>query len=377
MRKDQEHWYLITKELLNKADIEINGSRDWDIKIINPLFFKKVICSGSLGLGESYMDGWWECSRIDELVYRLLYHNLETQLPRNLVDALRVLAARLINRQSRKRAKTVARKHYDLGNKFFSIVLDPYMQYSCAYWQNSQDLAQAQEAKLHLICRKLELQPGMTLLDIGCGWGGLAEFAARFYGVSVFGVTISAEQKKFAEQRCTGLDVTISLQDYRDISSRFDRVVSVGMFEHVGQKNYPVFFSTVNRSLKPGGIFLLHTIGSNVSKINSDAFLNKYIFPNATLPSISQLMLASEPYFIMEDLHSFGPQYDKTLLAWHARFIDNWADIEHILERYDERFKRMFTFYLSSCAGAFRARHMQLWQIIFSRGIVGSVTVIR
>ncbi|EAT5455418.1 methyltransferase domain-containing protein, partial [Salmonella enterica] len=176
----------------------------------------------------------------------------------NLVDTLRVLAARLINRQSRKRAKTVARKHYDLGNKFFSIVLDPYMQYSCAYWQNSQDLAQAQEAKLHLICRKLELQPGMTLLDIGCGWGGLAEFAARFYGVSVFGVTISAEQKKFAEQRCAGLDVTISLQDYRDITSRFDRVVSVGMFEHVGQKNYPVFFSTVNRSLKPGGIFLLH-----------------------------------------------------------------------------------------------------------------------
>ncbi|EDP1222817.1 cyclopropane fatty acyl phospholipid synthase, partial [Salmonella enterica subsp. enterica serovar Reading] len=357
--------------------IEINGSRDWDIKIINPLFFKKVICSGSLGLGESYMDGWWECSRIDELVYRLLYHNMEKQLPRNLVDTLRVLAARLINRQSRKRAKTVARKHYDLGNKFFSIVLDPYMQYSCAYWQNSQDLAQAQEAKLHLICRKLELQPGMTLLDIGCGWGGLAEFAARFYGVSVFGVTISAEQKKFAEQRCAGLDVTISLQDYRDITSRFDRVVSVGMFEHVGQKNYPVFFSTVNRSLKPGGIFLLHTIGSNISKINSDAFLNKYIFPNATLPSISQLMLASEPYFIMEDLHSFGPQYDKTLLAWHAHFIDNWADIERISERYDERFKRMFTFYLSSCAGAFRARHMQLWQIIFSRGIVGSVTVIR
>ncbi|EAB9843816.1 cyclopropane fatty acyl phospholipid synthase [Salmonella enterica] len=377
MRKDQEYWYLITKELLNKAGIEINGSRDWDIKIINPLFFKKVICSGSLGLGESYMDGWWECSRIDELVYRLLYQNMEKQLPRNLVDTLRVLAARLINRQSRKRAKTVARKHYDLGNKFFSIVLDPYMQYSCAYWQNSQDLAQAQEAKLHLICRKLELQPGMTLLDIGCGWGGLAEFAARFYGVSVFGVTISAEQKKFAEQRCAGLDVTISLQDYRDITSRFDRVVSVGMFEHVGQKNYPVFFSTVNRSLKPGGIFLLHTIGSNISKVNSDAFLNKYIFPNATLPSISQLMLASEPYFIMEDLHSFGPQYDKTLLAWHAHFIDNWADIERISERYDERFKRMFTFYLSSCAGAFRARHMQLWQIIFSRGIVGSVTVIR
>ncbi|EBU8924773.1 TPA: cyclopropane fatty acyl phospholipid synthase [Salmonella enterica subsp. enterica serovar Nima] len=377
MRKDQEYWYLITKELLNKAGIEINGSRDWDIKIINPLFFKKVICSGSLGLGESYMDGWWECSRIDELVYRLLYQNMEKQLPRNLVDTLRVLAARLINRQSRKRAKTVARKHYDLGNKFFSILLDPYMQYSCAYWQNSQDLAQAQEAKLHLICRKLELQPGMTLLDIGCGWGGLAEFAARFYGVSVFGVTISAEQKKFAEQRCAGLDVTISLQDYRDITSRFDRVVSVGMFEHVGQKNYPVFFSTVNRSLKPGGIFLLHTIGSNISKVNSDAFLNKYIFPNATLPSISQLMLASEPYFIMEDLHSFGPQYDKTLLAWHAHFIDNWADIERISERYDERFKRMFTFYLSSCAGAFRARHMQLWQIIFSRGIVGSVTVIR
>lgn len=377
MRKDQEYWYLITKELLNKAGIEINGSRDWDIKIINPLFFKKVICSRSLGLGESYMDGWWECSRIDELVYRLLYQNMEKQLPRNLVDTLRVLAARLINRQSRKRAKTVARKHYDLGNKFFSIVLDPYMQYSCAYWQNSQDLAQAQEAKLHLICRKLELQPGMTLLDIGCGWGGLAEFAARFYGVSVFGVTISAEQKKFAEQRCAGLDVTISLQDYRDITSRFDRVVSVGMFEHVGQKNYPVFFSTVNRSLKPGGIFLLHTIGSNISKVNSDAFLNKYIFPNATLPSISQLMLASEPYFIMEDLHSFGPQYDKTLLAWHAHFIDNWADIERISERYDERFKRMFTFYLSSCAGAFRARHMQLWQIIFSRGIVGSVTVIR
>ncbi len=368
-------WYRIAHEMLSMAGIEINGSRPFDIQVHNPNFFKRVLQEGSLGLGESYMDGWWECERLDVFFQRVVAAGLEKKLPRHLKDTLRIAAARLTNLQSKKRAWIVGKEHYDLGNDLFTLMLDPYMQYSCGYWKEAATLEEAQEAKLRMICEKLHLQPGMRVLDIGCGWGGLSAFAAKNYGVSVVGVTISAEQQKLAQARCAGLDVEILLQDYRDLHQQFDRIVSVGMFEHVGPKNYRTYFNVVERNLKPDGIFLLHTIGSNRTDMNVDPWINKYIFPNGCLPSVKHIAQASEGHFVMEDWHNIGADYDRTLMAWYERFRRGWPQLA---SRYSERFERMFSYYLNACAGAFRARDIQLWQVVFSpKGVEGGLRVPR
>ena len=368
-------WYRIVSEMLSSADIQINGNRPFDLKVKNTDFFKRVLQEGSLGLGESYMDGWWECERLDIFFQRVLRAGLEDKLPHHFKDTLRIAAARLTNLQSRKRAWIVGKEHYDLGNDLFTLMLDPYMQYSCGYWKEATTLEQAQEAKLKMICDKLQLKPGLRLLDIGCGWGGLSEYAARHYGVSVVGVTISAEQQKLAQARCEGLDVTILLKDYRDLNDQFDRIVSVGMFEHVGPKNYQTYFNVVKRNIKPDGIFLLHTIGSNKTDLSVDPWIDKYIFPNGCLPSIQQIAHTSESLFVMEDWHNIGADYDRTLMAWHERFQIHWPELA---ERYGDRFHRMFTYYLNACAGAFRARDIQLWQVVFSpEGVDGGMRVPR
>ncbi|NIY46675.1 cyclopropane fatty acyl phospholipid synthase [Cedecea colo] len=371
--RDNE-WYRIANEMLTRAGITVNGPHPFDIQVKHPDFFKRVLQEGSLGLGESFMDGWWDCERLDIFFNKVIRAGLEKQLPHHLKDTLRIAAARLVNLQSKKRAWIVGKEHYDLGNDLFSRMLDEHMQYSCGYWKDATTLGEAQEAKLRMICDKLHMEPGMTLLDIGCGWGGLAAYAARNYGVSVHGVTISAEQQKMAQERCTGLDATILLQDYRDLDMQFDRIVSVGMFEHVGPKNYATYFDVADRNLKPDGIFLLHTIGSNKTDNNVDPWIDKYIFPNGCLPSIRQIADASESHFVMEDWHNFGADYDKTLMAWHERFLACWPEIA---DNYSERFRRMFSYYLNACAGAFRARDIQLWQVVFSRGVENGLRVPR
>ncbi|VEA72256.1 Cyclopropane-fatty-acyl-phospholipid synthase [Serratia rubidaea] len=372
-RKDR--WYAIVEEMLAEAGITINGNQAFDIQVNNPQLFKRVLQEGSLGFGESYMDGWWECERLDMLFSRLLRAGVDERLPKNIADIARIAYARLFNRQSRKRAWQVGKEHYDIGNDLFSRMLDPYMQYSCGYWKQATTLAQAQQDKLQMICEKLQLKPGMTLLDIGCGWGGLAQYAAQHYGVKVFGVTISAEQQKMAQQRCAGLDVEILLQDYRDLHQQFDRIVSVGMFEHVGPKNYDTYFSVAVRNLRPDGLFLLHTIGSNQTDLNVDAWIDKYIFPNGCLPSVKHIADASEGRFVMEDWHNIGADYDRTLMAWLDNFKRAWPELA---ADYSERFERMFTYYLNACAGAFRSRNIQLWQVLFSpKGVEGGVRVYR
>ncbi|MNZ44970.1 Cyclopropane-fatty-acyl-phospholipid synthase [compost metagenome] len=369
-----DNWSRIVSELLSRAGITVNGPAPSDIQVKHPDFFKRVLREGSLGLGESFMDGWWECERLDIFFNNVLRAGLDGQLPHHLRDTLRIASARLFNLQSKKRAWIVGKEHYDLGNDLFTLMLDPLMQYSCAYWKDASTLEEAQLAKLHLICEKLQLQPGMRVLDIGCGWGGLAYYMAKNYGVSVVGVTISAEQQKMAQDRCEGLDVTILLQDYRDLHDQFDRIVSVGMFEHVGPKNYDTYFAVTDRNLKPDGVFLLHTIGSKKTDHTVDPWINKYIFPNGCLPSVRQIAKASEPHYVMEDWHNFGADYDTTLMAWHARFQASWPDIA---DNYSDRFRRMFSYYLNACAGAFRARDIQLWQIVFSRGVEHGLRVPR
>ncbi|MCE5263358.1 MAG: cyclopropane fatty acyl phospholipid synthase [Deltaproteobacteria bacterium] len=351
-------------EILSRAGITIDGPNPWDIQVKDETFFVRLLRDNSLGLGEAYMEGLWECRRIDEFICRILRANLDEEIRGGLKFLLPYMSALLFNSQTRRRAHVIADRHYDLGNDLFFSFLDPYNQYSCGYFNGTDDLAQAQQNKLALICRKLDLKPTDHLLDIGCGWGGLAKYAAEHYGCTVTGVTISREQVRHGAAYGKDLPVRIRECEYRDIQGSFDKVVSVGMFEHVGQKNFPTFMGVVHRCLKDDGIFLLHTIGGNRSQVKCEPWIGKYIFPNSMLPSIAQIGKATEDFFVMEDWHNLGPHYDKTLMAWHDNFQNNWGRLEG---KYDNQFKRMWEYYLLSCAGAFRARNIQLWQIVLTK----------
>lgn len=359
----------IVRELLQQAGIDINGSNPWDIQVHDRRFYHRVVRNRNLGLGEAYMDGWWDCTRIDEMICRLLDGGLEEKVRANLGYLLRFLPAVLFNLQSRTRARIIARRHYDLGNDLFFAFLDSYRQYSCGYFQDTDHLDQAQQNKLDLIGRKLNLIAGDHLLDIGCGWGGLARYAVERFGCTVTAVNISREQLGFARQFCRDLPVRFQDCDYRAIQGRFDKVVSVGMFEHVGRKNYRTYMKVVRRCLKDDGIFLLHTIGGNASRTGCDPWITRYIFPNGMLPSTAQIARAVEGLFVIEDWHNLGPHYDRTLMAWNANFQKAWPTLS---EKYDERFKRMWEYYLLSCAGAFRARNIQVWQVVMTPFGVGA-----
>ncbi|TCJ16347.1 cyclopropane fatty acyl phospholipid synthase [Parasulfuritortus cantonensis] len=356
----------ILRELAAMAGVRFNGDRPWDIRVHDMDVYRRILSHGSLGFGEAYMDGLWDCDRLDQLFHRLLAADVDCRLGgwarvRLLGEYLR---HGLFNLQSARRAFQVGEQHYDIGNDVFEAMLDSSMAYSCAYWQRADTLAQAQHDKLDLICRKLELKPGERVLEIGCGWGSLARFAAEHYGVEVLGVTVSKAQRELALKRCAGLPVRIDLMDYRDIEGRFDKVVSVGMFEHVGQKNYATYFDVARRVLDDDGLFLLHTIGSHVSVGRTDPWIDKYIFPNGKLPSARELAQAVEGRFVVEDWHNFGTDYDRTLMAWWANFERAWPDLAG---KYGERFRRMWKYYLLSCAGFFRARQGQLWQLVLSK----------
>lgn len=363
------------QEILKTAGIEINGMRSYDIKVHNPGFYSKVFGKGSLGLGELYMDKWWDCKKLDEFFNKILRMQLDKKVI-NLKKILgAVIKAKIINLQKRSRAYEIGKKHYDIGNNLYKNMLDKRMIYSCGYWKNAKNLEQSQEAKLKLICEKIGLKFGMKILDIGCGWGGFSKYAAEKYKVKVVGITVSKEQAELAKKACKGLPIEIRLQDYRNLNEKFDRIISLGMFEHVGHKNYRTYFKKVNECLKPDGLFLLHTIGGNISKNFIDPWIDKYIFPSAVIPSAKQIVLTTEDLFVIEDWHNFGIDYDKTLMEWHKNFKKNWNKIK---KDYDERFYRMWEYYLLSCAGSFRARKNHVWQIVFSKnGVKGGYESVR
>lgn len=367
----------IVEPSLLRGGVSVNGPQPWDPQIRDPRFYLRLLTQGSLGLGESYVDGWWECAQIDELVARLLRSSVD----HGTVDVRKLLLraqGQLMNLQTTARASQVAEAHYDLGNPFFEAMLGPSMNYSCGYWHKAKDLDAAQEAKMDLICRKLQLAPGQRLLDIGSGWGALGCFAAANYGVSVVGVTVSPPQRDYAQARGRGLPVEFLLADYRsdEILRRgpFDKIVSVGMFEHVGRRNYPTFFRTAHRLLRErdDALFLLHTIGNDHSP--TDAWLNRYIFPNGELPSTQDLTAAARGLFVLEDWHNFRADYDRTILGWHKNF-ERFAQTTEL----PPRFYRMWRYYLLIMAGSFRAQSRnQLWQLVFSRrGLAGGYRSIR
>jgi cyclopropane-fatty-acyl-phospholipid synthase len=364
--------------LLESAGVHPGGDQSSDPRIHDERFYARVLSQGSLGLGESYMDGWWDVDSLDGLLTHLIDARLDKRVPGWLsrVDDLR---AWLLNLQTARRARVVGRRHYDIGNDLFQHMLGRRLVYSCGYWRDAQDLDAAQEAKLDLVCRKLGLRPGMRVLDIGCGWGEALQYAAQHYGVSGVGVTISRAQAEYARRLCDGLPIEIRLQDYREVDERFDRIFSIGMFEHVGVRNYRAYFEVARRCLADdpatgGGLFMLHCIGSNRSVTHTDPWIGRYIFPNSMLPSAAQIAQSIEGLFVIEDWHGFGVYYDRTLQAWRDNIEAAWD----ALPDYDARFRRMWRFYLCASMAVFRTRRAQLWQLVLSpRGVPGGYTSVR
>lgn len=371
----------IIQDIFSLADVKINGCRPWDIIVHDERLYHSLAKNIDLGLGESYMDGWWDCQNLDEFFCRALRLDLKSIaisrpefLRSFIIQKFFEYIRGAFNFQAKRRAFIVGEKHYDIGNDVYKLMLDNRLTYTCGFWDSgAQNLEEAQEAKLELTCQKLHLEPEMSVLDIGCGWGSFAKYAAQKYKVSVTGVTVSTEQIRLAQALCKELPIQFYHQDYRDLpklGQKFDRIVSLGMFEHVGYKNYKKYIEIVAQCLKENGLFLLHTIGSNVSTTACQSqWIDTYIFPNGQAPSLKQISASFEGLFVMEDWHNFGSNYDKTLMAWHKNFNNGWETIKH---KYDDRFRRMWNYYLLSCAGSFRARDSQLWQIVLAKkGMVG------
>ena len=360
-------------ELLHKAGVTLNGPHPSDIQVHDERLYDRIFSSGSLGIGESYMDGWWDVDDFPTFLNKVLSARLDLELV-HISTLWYIVRAWALNMQNKDRSRRVAQIHYDAGNDLYKRMLDRRMTYSCGYWSGvppARNLDEAQEAKLDLVCRKLGIKPGDHVLDIGCGWGSFAKFAAQKYGAHVVGVTISEEQAALARQECTGLPVEIKVEDYRNTTGQFDFVVSIGMFEHVGYKNYRAYMKKVHSLLKDGGLFLLHTIGTTKSVTTVDPWVDKYIFPGGMLPSVAHVGKAIDDLLILEDWHNFGPDYETTLLAWCANFERAWPELK---SKYGERFYRMWRFYLHTAAATFRLRHNQLWQVVLSKqdhGVAG------
>ena len=357
----------IIKSFLVRVGITINGNNPYDPQIHNENFYGRVLREGSLGLGESYMDGWWDCEMLDQFFHKVLGADVDSRVRYSWNVISGFIWNSILNAGRKSKSFEIGQKHYNIGNDLYRAMLDKRLTYTCGYWSGNppaSGLDDAQEAKLDLVCKKIGLKRGQKILDIGSGWGSFIGYAAQKYGVDALGITVSKEQKELADNLYKHLPVETRLQDYRDINEKFDHVVSLGMFEHVGYKNYRTFMKVVYNALKDNGLFLLQTIGSSRSVRGTDPWIEKYIFPNSMLPSIRQISKAIEGLFVMEDWHNFGADYDKTLMAWYKNFTDNW---EKIKSDYDERFYRMWRYYLLVCAGAFRARKNQLWQIVLSK----------
>jgi cyclopropane-fatty-acyl-phospholipid synthase len=350
------------QQILSEAGIEVGGSRPWDVTIHDDRLWGRILSHGTLGFGEAYMDGWFDTDALDQFIVKLMQYDIYAHLKPDLGLAVSYVRSRFLNLQ-RLKVTEVGERHYDIGNDLYSRMLDRRMIYSCGYWQGATTLDEAQENKLDLICRKIGLAPGMKVLDIGSGWGGFLKFAAERYGVEGVGITISREQAAYAEATRGNLPIETRLMDYMQLEGSFDRIVSVGMFEHVGYKNYPAYFKKARSLLKPEGLFLLHTIGNNFSSTHGDPWTEKYIFPNGMLPSVKQIASSIEGQFVMEDWHNFGADYDRTLMAWWQNFDRTWPEIEH---RYGPRFYRMWRFYLQVFAAMFRVRNINLWQVVLS-----------
>jgi cyclopropane-fatty-acyl-phospholipid synthase len=350
------------ERLLEGSGVALDGTEPWDIRVVDPRMFARTLAQGSLGFGDAYVDGWWNTDDLPGCLERLILHGADRRSGRKL---RRVLAARhrLWNVQNGAGGWAVGRRHYDLGDDLFSAMLGARLVYSCAYWAEARDLDAAQLAKLDLVCRKLQLAPGMRVLDIGCGWGEALKFAAERYGVRGVGVTVSTEQAETARRLCGDLPIEIRLADYRSLDEPFDRIFSIGMFEHVGFRNHATYFDVARRCLDSQGLFLLHTIGTQTGLRTPDPWMERYIFPNSAIPRLDDLVAAAAPRFVIADLHNFGLDYVRTLEAWRQNFDAAWPRLE---PRYGAEFHRLWHYYLGASIASFRAGRNHLWQFVLA-----------
>ena len=349
--------------LLEQADIQVNGSRPWDLQVHSDAFWTRLYAQGTLGLGEAYMDGLWDAADLAEFFNKVLRSKVPeaVRLTPNLL--WQTVQARLLNMQDIARSKRIANMHYN-QTEAYKASLDRRMTGSCGYWPEGVDnVDAAQEAKLDLVCRKIGVKPGQLVWDIGCGWGAFMGFAAEKYGARCVGVTVSPDQAAYGRERYKDLPVEFRIEDYRYFSGKADHVVSMGMFEHVGHKNYRTYFEKARSVISDDGLFMMHTIGSQWSTETIEAWLEKYIFPGGVIPSMAQIGKAIDGLFTVIDIHNIGPHYDRTLVAWYENFDRNWKKDRTPEE---ERFYRLWKYYLLCCAGGFRAKVLQVWQFVLS-----------
>lgn len=354
------------KGLLADAGVVVNGSDPWDIQIHDERLWNRLFAEGTLGLGEAYMDGWWDADDLAEFFSRVVAHDMgeKLRITPNLV--WQILKARLLNMQTVGLSKRVARIHYSETDAY-RATLDNRMTGSCAYWIDARNIDEAQEAKLDLVCRKIGLKAGQKVWDIGCGWGAFMGFAAEKYGANCVGVTVSPDQAAYGRERYKHLPVEFQVKDYREFDGKVDHVVSMGMFEHVGYKNYRTYFEAARRAISDNGLFMMHTIGVPNTTTTIEPWIEKYIFPGGVLPSMAQLGKAIDSIWTVVDVHNIGPHYDKTLVAWWDNFRAKWPEPKTPEQT---RFFRMWKYYLLCCAGGFRSRGLQVWQFVLSpRGV--------
>jgi len=341
-----------------------------ELKLKSPTVIKRILKEGSLGFGEEYMHGNIDIKGDMQHLIRLgLSSGLDApKLP--LQTKLAIATLRLQTGNTSSRSARNIQSHYDLGNDFYQLWLDRSMTYSCAYFRDeSHSLEQAQHDKYEHICRKLHLNPGETLVDIGCGWGGMLIYAAKHYGIRGIGCTLSQQQYDFArakirEDNLEG-QISVQLQDYRELRGQFDKFVSIGMFEHVGRKYHSTFMSKVKELLKPGGFGVLHCITKDVPE-KCDPWINKYIFPGGDIPVVNQVVqLLGSSNFILEDMENLRRHYAMTLRHWSERFEDVVSTVEN---KFDSRFTRMWRTYLNFSEAAFCTGNLHLHQFLFTRG---------
>ena len=352
------------REILAEAGVTVGGDKPWDLQVHDDRVWARLLRDGTLGAGEAYEEGWWDTPALDQFVDRVMRINLGDTLRENWMIVAQAVRARIFNLQSMSRSFGNGQHHYDIGNDLYEPMLGGRLLYTCAYWQGAKSLDEAQDAKLDLVCKKVGLQPGMRVLDLGCGWAGFASFAAERYKVQVTGFTVSREQVKWADDHYGHLPIDIRLDDYRNATGSYDAVVSIGLMEHVGVKNYRGYMELVDRVLAPGGVAFVHTIGGNRPRTHIDPWFDKYIFPNSNLPTLSQLAAAMETLLVVEDVHNIGEDYDLTLMAWFKNFEAAWPSLR---AKYGDAFYRRWKYYLLTCAGAFRSRSQQLFQIVMTR----------
>ena len=332
---------------------------------------REVALDPALKLGEAYMEGGFEFVKGDiykllEIIFESTGPVAENQMWMKAMSFIRTATKRFVQMNTLKRSARNVQHHYDLSGKLYDLFLDPDRQYSCAYFQTPDtDLNEAQLAKKRHLAAKLQVSKGEKLLDIGCGWGGLGLYFARVLGADVTGVTLSHEQFGIANQRAKALGLEnrakFLLEDYRNLNAQFDKIVSVGMFEHVGIGHFKEYFDHVKRLLKPDGRFVLHSIGRSGEPGATNPWIAKYIFPGGYIPSLSEVIPVIEKSgLIITDIEILRLHYAETLKAWRQSFLAHWDEAKAL---YDERFCRMWDFYLAASESAFRWQGMMVFQI--------------